>query len=375
MFFWRKSLSYQEPIEKLAFNMLTHFSSDKENIVVSPYSTFSVLLMSTAIFKESTRRQNFEALGIPTNTSVKDLLTALNQLIKTIEVQSSDGNVSGANSIWPNKNSNFDPSLYAPLEQYLGAKITPVEFPQPGCDLINKHIEEVTHGLIKNMLNPLLTDKLTHSLIVNAIYFNAKWKKPFESKNTNEETFTLLDGTEVKTKLMQKKDEYLYGEDENAKILSMEYINDYSMVCILPKLNSAESFRAVRTALANGKYKDYLKMLSPKPIEVDVKIPKFKHYWGTSSLTKMLNDMGIKDMFNPTIELHFVDDIVQKAVIEVDEVKTEAAAVTISFIKAGALFDFNKPMPPSFHADHPFFYFITHKEGTILFAGEYIKPE
>ena len=80
--------------------------------------------------------------------------------------------------------------------------------------------------------------------------------------------------------------------------------------------------------------------------------------------------MGIKDAFDPRIEERCVNDIVQKAVIVVDEEKTEAAAVTATDGGYGSA-----PMNTYFVANHPFMYFIMHSNGSILFAGSFITPE
>ena len=109
-----------------------------------------------------------------------------------------------------------------------------------------------------------------------------------------------------------------------------------------------------------------------KSESVSVEFPKFKRTWGANSLRQMLESMGIKDIFNPMIEERYVDDIMQKAVIEVDEEKTEAAAVTVAGICRTGLI---REQPKRFAANHPFMYFIKHNDGSILFAGSYIQPE
>ncbi len=66
-----------------------------------------------------------------------------------------------------------------------------------------------------------------------------------------------------------------------------------------------------------------------------------------------------------------VSDVVQKAVVEVDEVGTTAAAAT------GAVFRMAAILPPVvFHCERPFAFFIREEgAGVTLFAGQYVQPE
>ena len=368
--FWKKEpLTLQDPLKALSFHMLDVLSDEGSNTIVSPYSAFSTLLMVASIFKESTRKQIYESLKMKSNISVKDLLTSLRNMIQTIEKSTSDSIVQGANTIWPNIIMNPDMDIYKPLVEFLGAEITPVEFPQPGCDEINRKVEEITHGLIQNILSPDSIPPNTESIITNAIYFNSKWEKPFKDTSTSDSNFTRFDGTTQLTKFMYHHAKFLYAEDSDAQVLQMNYVNDFSMVVILPTKSDLNSFRALKASLS-AKYQSYLNMLKSESVEVE--FPKFKHTWGANSLRRMLESMGIKDIFNPAIEERHVDDIMQKAVIEVDEEKTEAAAVTLGFVTPGCIM---KPEEPKrFIANHPFLYFIKHNDGSILFAGSYVQP-
>ncbi|KAK1646826.1 hypothetical protein QYE76_064631 [Lolium multiflorum] len=70
-----------------------------------------------------------------------------------------------------------------------------------------------------------------------------------------------------------------------------------------------------------------------------------------------------------------LSDVVHKAVIEVNEEGTEAAAVTIASAPGGGG---GRPRPPplvDFVADHPFAYFVVEEEtGAVVFAGHVLDP-
>jgi serpin B len=62
----------------------------------------------------------------------------------------------------------------------------------------------------------------------------------------------------------------------------------------------------------------------------------------------------------------FLSQVMQDAVIKVDEEGTEAAAVSTGMMGTSV------QEPTTFHADHPFLYLITESStGAILFAGQF----
>lgn len=90
--------------------------------------------------------------------------------------------------------------------------------------------------------------------------------------------------------------------------------------------------------------------------------------------------MGLKDLFEPTVNLSgfsdseqlTLDEAVHKAKIEVNEEGSTAAAATVLFS-----FRSSRPLEPAqFFCDHPFMFLnYDHKSKAILFAGIYRGPE
>lgn len=73
---------------------------------------------------------------------------------------------------------------------------------------------------------------------------------------------------------------------------------------------------------------------------------------------------GLKDLY--------IDEVIHKAFIAVNEQGTEAAAATAVVMRKLSM-----PMPPEdFIADHPFVFFIRDMQtGTILFFGRLTNPK
>lgn len=109
--------------------------------------------------------------------------------------------------------------------------------------------------------------------------------------------------------------------------------------------------------------------------EVDVTLPRFK-LDSDLELRTVLERMGIKDLFNPAKARldklsryqTFVSRVFHKAVIEVNEEGTVAAAAT------GGTISF-KQKPTQFNVNKPFAFLIVERERSIvLFAGQVRQP-
>ena len=123
-------------------------------------------------------------------------------------------------------------------------------------------------------------------------------------------------------------------------------------------------------------------LLSSKARKAVVYLPKFEFEYGTLSLKDMLKGLGMEDAFSasgasfPAIqgeneENFFVQDVLHKTKIEVQERGVTAAAATAIVKEAGAMPGEPTPEPViTFDVDHSFVYTITDSNGMIYFVGQ-----
>ncbi|KAH0793923.1 serpin family protein [Histomonas meleagridis] len=350
----------------LSFKMLSSLLKDNENIVISPYSAYVTLMMVASVCPEFSRKQILEALHLKDDLTPEEILSALKILIKKIE-DTSEATIRSCNNIWPDAKKG-KLNLLQPLKDHLGIKITPVEFPQPGCDIINQKVSELTEGCIKDLLQPSDLEECKY-VITNALYFNAEWINQFDPDYTRDLTFYNFNGTE-KTQFMHETSDFMYYQNSDLQILGMDYHGDYCLQIFLPTQKDINSFNKLKDSLTM-QYASYIKQLRREEVRVD--IPKFKFEWGTKSIVGVLHDLGITDVFVAEEDQFYINDIVQKAYIDVNEAGTTAAAATAAETLETCLISPNKE-PPTFVADHPFIFTIANKNGTILFTGAYQKP-
>ena len=111
----------------------------------------------------------------------------------------------------------------------------------------------------------------------------------------------------------------------------------------------------------------------------DVKMPRFKIEYGAVSLKRPLTALGMGIAFDlphadfskasPIEPNLYIGDVLHKAVVEVNEEGTEAAAATVIPMKGVPLERF------TLVADRPFFFAICDSlTGFVLFAGIVNKP-
>ena len=120
-----------------------------------------------------------------------------------------------------------------------------------------------------------------------------------------------------------------------------------------------------------------------KKVEVKLKLPRFK-LDEKLSLADELAEMGMSDLFvNGKADLSgmdgkkkmFVSEVLHRAVVEVNEEGTEAAAVTAVVGIVPVSFSFDRPKVIEFTANRPFIFFIQDKTtGSMLFLGRLVNP-
>ncbi|MDO5142724.1 MAG: serpin family protein, partial [Eubacteriales bacterium] len=114
-------------------------------------------------------------------------------------------------------------------------------------------------------------------------------------------------------------------------------------------------------------------------------VPKFKVEYG-AALDEALRALGVKTAYDPdkadlTAMLdptglpggqHYLDTVLHKTYIAVDEQGTEAAAVTAAMDGAGAAMPTRPELVRTFTADSPFYFAIRdNASGALLFVGRY----
>jgi hypothetical protein len=187
----------------------------------------------------------------------------------------------------------------------------------------------------------------------------------------------LASGDSEDVSMMHNTGYYRYLETNDYKIVELPYQGDrYSMVILLPK----ETDASLATKFSAADLNNWLGAL--QPTDLSLALPKFK-LSDSMSLIGTLKLLGVTDAFDPiSADLSgidgahdlFVSKVEHKAVVEVDETGTKAAAVTGIGMAIGNCIC-SGPVPLPFYADHPFHFLIRDQQtNSILFMGQVQTP-
>ena len=272
-----------------------------------------------------------------------------------------------ANSIWLNKDKagdiTFKDEYIKAMKQFYDAEINNVGMAD-GADRINKWCSDKTNGKI-----PHIVDSSNFlAALVNAVYFKAEWAEQFDEFFTHEDTFTDRNGEKQTLDFMEQTEEFAYYEDKDIQMVKMPYVGGNTAMYIM---------------LSGDKRVDFTPYINKTEYQkVHIKMPKFKVEYSVT-LNDMLNKIGIQQAFveggadftkmlQGGTNSFFIDTVLHKTYIDVDENGTEAAAVTAILVEATAAFEPEEPVIKDFIADKPFSYIIRDEDtGEILFMGEY----
>ncbi|NXG04244.1 ZPI inhibitor, partial [Sakesphorus luctuosus] len=237
--------------------------------------------------------------------------------------------------------------------------------------LINQNIYKRTKGKIPDLFEEL--DRHSKLLLVDYVVFKGKWVHPFNSKFTEMETFHINKYRSVQVPMMFKSDKINSTFDENLRctVIKIPYKGNAHMLIVIPEKEG--DYISLEDHLSTELVESWLGNMKTR--KVDISFPKFK-LQQKYKMKKLLHALGIKNLFTRTADLSHLTDqeyaavsqVVQKAVIEVDEEGTEAAAASGSEIIAFTA-------PPVIKVDRPFLFMIFEETfKTLLFIGRVVDP-
>ena len=232
-------------------------------------------------------------------------------------------------------------------------------------DVINHWADEHTHSMIPEILNKETFNRDAASYLLNALYFKGAWANKFDKANTHEEPF---DVTGHKEPMMRQWADLEYTENDYYQAVNLPYGNGaYMMTLFLPRPD--KSLGDVLATMNGGNWRFRGSMYN-----VDLKMPRFKTETRLS-LVKIMSELGMPTAFSGSAEFPyfgnrgvFISNMLQKAVIDLDEEGTTAAAVTVIEMAETGM-----PRVATLHANSPFFYVISERStGIIFFIGQFV---
>ena len=358
------------------------------NVVSSPGSLLIALSMLRAGASGATAAEMDKVLGLPADNRDE----AMNALLASLE--KFDGDPSSvdeknpprtplmhtANGLFINKATPTGKTYLDTLARHYGTGVYPVDFTDAAVTepAIDAWVDKNTGGRIKKA--PVKFDPKDTFSLLNAVYFAAAWKTPFDPENTRDRPFTKSGGDVVQVPTMVGVSTAAYAKGKGWQAVDLPYAEGFAMRLVLPDArtpDAAAKDSAPHKTLDAGtlaKVAEALEAAPPSPLEV--RLPAWDHK-SKFDLKKMLVRMGLTETFSTDKDFNaiqpgmFLTAAAQAANITVAEKGTIAAAVTqINARESSAMIP-----PQSISFDRPYLYQIVHMEtGLPLFMGEVADP-
>jgi serine protease inhibitor len=367
---------------KFAFNLFKELIAEdaNENVFISPLSIQTALAMTYDGAEGTTKDAMAKTLNFEDMT-LEEINQAYSDLMESLENVDQAADLLFGNSVWIR--NWFEPLVKSSFLERVGASFNGEVFTRDfesleTIDEINGWVDGRTEGKVTEIVQQIEPDLVM--LLINAIYFKGDWKIAFDEAQTQQQDFFLSDGNTVKVDMMTTSGEFSYYSGETCRVARLPYGRDkVAMYIFVP--NDGISLDSFIANLNQTSHDEYISRLNPID-DLIVSLPKFEVEYGVKRLNNVLKKMGMEIVFDPFgadfdgiastasagLPPLYVSYVDHKAIVEVNEKGTEAAAATsvgMSLMSA----------QPSFVVDSPFFYEIRDdRSGSILFMGETLNP-
>ena len=360
------------------------------NLAMSPASISAALAMTRGGAKGETDREMRDVMRLDSDSTSAG--EQWGRLIAELQNPSRPLSLRIANRLFGEKTYSFEQPFLLWTNTVFGAALEPISFkgaPDVSRRHINAWVEDRTDHRIKDLLPPRSVEASARLVLVNAVYFQADWRDPFDKKATSQAPFSFLSPSRVKdVATMHSSHGFRVAEVPSAKILEVPYKGgDCAMLIVLP--NKTDGLADVEKMLSAATVETWTTAVALRVTHVS--LPRFElNASAPSALGKHLKELGMHLAFDPAkadftrmanprglTDRLFLGEVFHKAFVKVDETRTEAAAATgvVMPLAAAARPPGGPPPVFEFRADHPFLFFIIDKpSGLILFMGRVSDP-
>ena len=341
----KSPIEEESPIAQFDLNIFQSISelNPEKNIIISPLSIYHILSLLSNGAKETTLKEILSVL----NTKDQNNLNKINKAITSVLSQLSEIEI--ANGIFTK--FTVEKTFMKNINEYK-AEIDTLN----DIEKINNWCKEKTHGKINKIINDLHPQDVM--ILLNGIYFNALWKIPFDKKNNSEKNFLNFNKEEKKVEFMSINEKFKYYDNEEIQVVFLKYKKEsLNAIIIIP--NSNINLNDYIKNFTQEKFGEII--TNAKETKILLNLPKFEINYETE-LKTYLNNLGINQAFNIDANFSgitqeknvFVNKILHKTFIKVDEQGTEASSVT----EAELMLD----LPLEVNVDHPFIFVVTNEE-------------
>jgi serpin B len=304
-------------------------------------------------------------------TSLSDINAGYKSLIGLLVGLDPAVTTSIANSIWYRNDFAFHQTFFDTVSKYFNAEVAGLDFTNQPASLaaINGWVNANTAGKIPTILDAIPGNAVMY--LINAIYFNGRWREKFDATKTTSESFRRAGGVDP-MRLMHRTGDMGYAESPTWQAVDLPYGNSaFTMTVVLPKETS--DVETVAASLNPSTWNALTAALSER--EVELSLPRLRMSY-ERTLNDDLKSLGMVIPFigdaadftgmSPNGHHLYISNVKQKAFVDIHEEGTEAAAATS--VEIGVT---SAPIIPVVRVDRPYIFVLRERlSGTILFMGK-----
>ncbi len=275
-----------------------------------------------------------------------------------------------ANSVWTREEIPVEESFFQANRDFYNAEVLSFST-RDGVEAMNRWVAGKTHGRIPTMVSRL--DPSAVMFLLDALYFQGKWKDPLDPDYTTRGWFHTARGESVPVDLMLASGKFPVRETARFQLVELPYADgQVVMDLVLPR--EGVELSALVSALGSSAG---LGLDAKVSRETLVWLPRFEIAY-ESSLSGMLQALGMKAAFSGAADFSRISpsaplrlgDVVHKTVLKVNEEGAEASSATLTEMRLLAY------VPPvKIRLDRPFLFLIRDiPSGAVLFLGTVESP-
>jgi serpin B len=323
---------------QFAFDFFTTVISEEGktagNVVVSPVSAFIALQLVAEAMQEADRKEILSRLHL-TWGEPEIVREATKVFRNAAEVMTEETQVITANSVWFAPGNQVDSGYRTLAERFYGADVLALHSIEDADEWCNRR----TRGMIPRSA----IQEVKEALILNVVYFNSKWKSKFDPELTREREFVTASFDHISCKFMHSEDGYYYYKTDMFEIVSIPYKVDRLSFYAIKSTNG--DLRRILTNFTPEWWQEALsKMMYAR---VRLAMPRFNFRF-RRKLNTAIDLLGFGSIFarnpgkisgirNSRGETLSFEEVVQEAVIDLEEEGTKASAVTAALMGPGSV--------------------------------------
>ena len=347
----------------------------KQNVFISPLSIFLALAMTENGAAGETKAAMRKVLALSPEASEEAVNESAAALLKLLQSRG-EAELAIANALWVDVRSTISPDFVRVCQTIYEATSETLDLSQPSsASTINDWVSENTRGKISNIVTPgNIADAI--AVLTNAVYFKGKFCIPFEKEETRPRPFYLADGREKMVPMMRNyglSDSYRSRKRFEAAVLRYKD-SGIELYMLLPAGGTSPEQILTEDSVQE--------LLAAKgSIALDLSMPRFTIDFSSGlkeSLTRL--GMGIAFQYSGAdfsalgSPLFYLNEVMHKTRLEVDEEGTVAAAATAVVMTLSAMMP-QRVETKTLVFDRPFAVLLRDTmTGAMIFAGVVYEP-